>query len=450
MIVVWRRLLSATLSQSSPPPLKGLKVLDLTRILAGPFATQLLGDYGADVVKVEHPKHGDDTRRWGPPFIDTNGIGEKETTAGSSHCRHFKESCYFIGVNRNKRSLAIDLKSNRGQAIVKKLAEDADVLIHNYLPSKMKEFQLDYETMKKVNPRLIYCEITGWGSSGPRVNEPGYDLVASSVGGFMHITGEPDGPPSKSGVALTDVATGLFAHGAIQAAIISRFSSGVGQKIECSLFESQLGVLVNAAANALLVGDPGRRLGTAHKSIVPYQVFPTRNSHLTVAAMNDKQYNTLANAIGRPDLAEENKFKSNEGRVANREELVEAISTQLQTKTNDEWCQLFDEHATFVSSGMFSFGPINSVTQAFEDKQAVAREMVMSSPHSVLGEIPLVGFPVKFSETHPAVECGPPVLGEHSRVVLKEWLSMSDSEVDKLEQDEVIACWDHCANESSP
>eukprot|EP00043_Microstomoeca_roanoka_P017652 m.185060 g.185060 ORF g.185060 m.185060 type:complete len:576 (-) comp16679_c0_seq6:1139-2866(-) len=414
--------------------LQRVKIVDATRVLAGPFATQLLADYGARVCKVE-PLIGDQTRTWGPPFLEP--ARRSDNVNADMNATTERTAAYFFAANRNKQSLALDLKQQAGVDIVKDLVKEADVFIHNYLPSRIKAFQLDYDILCEINPRLIYCEITGWGSTGPRSNEPGYDMVAAAVGGFMHITGEQNGPPSKPGVAVTDLATGLFAHGAILAALLAREQTGHGQKIECSLFESQLAMLANVGANALMTGDPGSRFGTAHKSIVPYQVFETKDGHVAIAATDNKQFQTLASLLGKPEWATDERFKTNEQRVMHRNDLVDTITGVLKTRTLAEWCQIFEMGRT--NSSMFAFGPINTVTEAFNDPQATARAMVQRVNDPIFGRIPLCGTPVKFSDTPAEIHSGPPLIGQHSRSILSSWLGYSEERLDELEAQGVIA-----------
>ncbi|EGD76409.1 CAIB/BAIF family protein [Salpingoeca rosetta] len=418
--------------------LRNLKVVDVTRVLAGPFATQLLGDSGARVCKIE-PFIGDGTRLWGPPFV--SGSDNNKATSGSGGDSdsdrtdpsndNTRTATYFFAANRNKQSLALDLKKPEGLSIVKELVAEADVFVHNYLPERTKQFGLDYEELSAINPRLIYCEISGWGSSGPRCHEPGYDMIASAVGGFMHITGEPDGPPGKPGVAITDLATGLFAHGAILTALLAREQT------------------VRHAAPARAAGpnhhhhhhhhhdDDAPSRATASQSIVPYQAFPTRDRHLAIAAATNQQFAAFANAVGCTHWLEDPRFATNEQRVINRAELVQAISDVLQQRTRDEWCEHFA--ASRVPSGMFSYGPINSITEAFADVQATARGMVQTVHSDVFGDIRLCGPAVKYSQGDGArAATPPPLLGEHSRAVLREWLGYDDSKLDAFQQRDVI------------
>eukprot|EP00049_Salpingoeca_infusionum_P000189 m.37974 g.37974 ORF g.37974 m.37974 type:complete len:423 (+) comp10144_c0_seq2:46-1314(+) len=398
--------------------LSGVRVLDLTRILAGPFATQLLGDYGADILKVEHPASGDDTRTWGPPFLKPKSKVEQVAVKA--------ESCYFLSVNRNKRSVALDLKNASHLSVVQDLASLADVVIHNYLPGKLKKFGLDYDTLANSNPGMVYCEISGWGSTGPRSHEPGYDVIASAVGGFMHVTGTEEGPPVKAGVAITDIVTGLYASGAIMGALYARQKDGRGERIECSLFESQLSVLANLASNALNADLPGKRMGTAHASIVPYQVFQTQDGYITIAAMNDMQFSALCEDMELPFLLSDPRFTTNPLRVKNRGELLRIMCEKLLTRSTGEWVDHFSSRQR--DSGQFSFGPINNVVEAFQDVQAQSRDMVQRVPHSTLGHVKLPGFAVKMAQHPASTTRGPPTLGEHTVAAIADWLDITEAE----------------------
>eukprot|EP00730_Choanoeca_flexa_P003076 TRINITY_DN11281_c0_g1_i8.p1 TRINITY_DN11281_c0_g1~~TRINITY_DN11281_c0_g1_i8.p1 ORF type:complete len:404 (+),score=77.33 TRINITY_DN11281_c0_g1_i8:112-1323(+) len=388
--------------------LAGVRVLDLTRILAGPFATQLLGDYGADVIKIEHPA-GDDTRRWGPPFIDLDG---QET------------ACYFTAANRSKRSVALDLKQEHHHAAFHALLTTSDVLVHNFAPASIARLGLDYASLAEDHPRLVYCEITGFGSTGPEANQPGYDLVAASLGGLLHITGQPDGPPTKSGVALTDIATGLFAHGAIMAALLERERSGLGQKVETSLLESQLSILANVGVSALQADLPGQRYGNAHPSIVPYQVFATQDGYISIAATTDVQFRHLCQLLDRSDLANVvDRYGSNALRVTHRESLVQELEAAFQTATAADWTLRFKQ-----AQAKFAFGRINNVKEAFELEQAQARHMTQTVTTRSGASINLPGHAVKFSRTPSKTSSAPPAIGAHTREILSE-AGMSDAEI---------------------
>uniref|UniRef100_UPI001CD8B935 succinate--hydroxymethylglutarate CoA-transferase-like n=1 Tax=Solea senegalensis TaxID=28829 RepID=UPI001CD8B935 len=324
-------------------PLEGVRVLDLTRVLAGPFATMILADLGAEVIKVERPGAGDDTRVWGPPFIGS-------------------ESVYFLSINRNKKSIAVDLKHPRGVKIIKELAAVCDVLVENFIPGKLSQMSLGYEQLSRVNPRLIYCSISGYGQTGPQCQSPGYDSIASAVSGMMHITGPEGGEPVRPGVAMTDLATGLYAHGAVMAALLHRHKTGGGVHIDCNLLSSQVSCLSHIAANFLNAGKEAKRWGTAHESIVPYQGFRTRDGHVVVAAGNDKQFIKVCEVLQLTELTQQPHYKTNKLRVHNRQQLIHTLSQRfLQEKTAD-WLRRFEGSGVPV-------GPINSIQEVFSDPQ---------------------------------------------------------------------------------
>nr|SVE75112.1 EOG090X05UC [Daphnia dolichocephala] len=397
---------------SSLDALSDVKVLDLTRILAGPYCTQILGDLGADILKVERLKVGDDTRSWGPPFVS-------------------KTSCYFISINRNKRSICIDLKSPDGMKIIQQLAVQSDVLVENYLPGKMEEYGLGYEDLKKINPQLIYCSITGYGSSGPYASRPGYDVIASSIGGLMYVTGPEDGAPCKTGVALTDLATGLYAHGAIMAALLQRQKTGYGQRINANLLSTQIACLVNLGSNYLMAEQEAKRWGTAHESIVPYQAFATSDGYMTVGGTNDRQFRELCSRINRAELSSDPKYLTNALRVEHRKELVEDLGKTLLTKSNADWLELFH-------GAHFSYGPINSLSQVFDDPQVHHNRMVQEIDHPSAGILKLVGPPVEFSGTGNRIRLPPPELGQHTESILRDRLGYSLAQIQQLRTSGVI------------
>lgn len=390
-------------------PLAGIRVLDLTRILAGPFCTMVLADMGAEVIKVEKPGSGDETRNWGPPFVGD-------------------QSCYFLAVNRNKKGVAVDLKKPEGIEIIKKLAATCDVFIENYMPGKMDSLGLGYDDIRAVAPGAVYCSISGYGSTGNYRDRAGYDVIAASMGGLLHITGPEGGEPCKVGVAMTDLATGLYAHGAILAALLQRSSTGMGQKIECNLFSSQVSLLINVASNYLNAGLEGKRLGTSSESIVPYAAFRTSDGYLTFGAASNHQFDTLCRVIGLMELSSDPRFKDNESRVGNRKELTSILEKRLETKTTQEWLKLFE------GCGI-PYGPINSIKQVFDDP--MAREMVVKLQHRTAGEISLVGPAVRFLSATDAVRSPPPLLGEHTDEVLSSVLSQDY--IQRLRAQKVIA-----------
>lgn len=396
-------------------PLAGVKVLDLTRVLAGPFATMLLGDLGADVIKVERPGTGDDTREWGPPFVGT-------------------ESTYFLSVNRNKKSIAVNMQDSKGADIVQQLAMQSDILMENYLPGKLDKFGLGYDQLKEVAPSLIYCSITGYGPGGPHGQKAGYDVVASAVGGLMHITGPEDGDPCKVGVAMTDMATGLYAHGAVMAALIGRQKTGMGQKIDCSLLASQVSTLSHIATSYLTAGFQTGRYGTAHHSIVPYQAFKTRDGYLVVAGGNDKLFKQMCEVLDLKELAKDPMYSTNGLRVQNRKKLVPIIEKRFMEKSTAEWEKLLE--GTSLPSG-----PINDIKQVFEDPQVQYKKLVQEFDHPTAGTVRMPGPAVEYNGGRTLVDStSPPLLGQHTAQVLRQYLGYSDSEISALKDRGVITC----------
>ncbi|PPQ81281.1 hypothetical protein CVT25_015065 [Psilocybe cyanescens] len=377
-----------------PPPLKGIRILDLTRVLAGPTATMLLGDLGANVIKVEEVSRGDDTRTWNPPSAPLL------TSAPDASKHQPPESAYFLAVNRNKRSITVNLKTPEGLEIVRKLVKKSDVLVENFVSGKLASLGLGWEDCKKINERLIYASITGYGQTGPYRTAAGYDVIIEAEAGLMHITGEPDRPPAKVGVAATDIATGLYAHGAIMAALLSRQQTGKGVWIDCNLFESQIAGLANIASNYLIAGKEASRHGTAHPSIVPYQVFPCKDGFLMIGAGNNKQFKTLAEKVLEdPSLATNPKFATNDARVENRTDLLDIITGVLVKHTKDYWLE------RFTGIGV-PFGPINNIEQTFKHPQ-----------HGRAGKIKLVAPAVAYNGQKMAIRFPPPWLSEHTEEV---------------------------------
>lgn len=373
-------------------PLTGIRVLDLSRVLAGPYCTMVLGDLGAEVIKVEPPE-GDETRGWGPPF------------AGG-------ESAYYLCVNRNKRGMVVNLKTERGKSILRELAMQSDVLVENFRPGTLKKYGLDFETLHESNPRLVYCSISGFGQTGSARDKPGYDFMIQALGGLMSITGEPDGEPMKVGVAAADLFAGQNAVIAILAALQARTSSGQGQQLDISLFDSQLGWLANVASNYLISGNTPKRYGNAHANIVPYQSFRARDAWFVIAVGNDKQFEALCRLIGQPELAADLRFSVNSARVENREALIALLEPLFETKTVDEWLALMEDE--------FPCGPINNFEQVFAMPHVKEREMLVKMDHPTIGELPLVGSPLKMSATPVAYRLPPPLMGEHTAEVLRE------------------------------
>lgn len=384
-------------------PLAGIRVLDMSRILAGPFCTQLLGDLGADVIKVERPGHGDDTRKWGPPFVTAPDGSVTE------------ESAYYLSANRNKRSIAVDMASAEGAETLRKIADRCDVVIENFKVGTMERFGLDYETLSARNPGLVYCSITGFGQTGPNAHKPGYDLVAQAEGGIMSLTGPVEGPPMKVGVAIADVMCGMYAANAVQAALLARQSSGKGQHIDVALMDTQVAWLINEAQNYLVSGIPPVRRGNEHPNIVPYQVFECADGHVAVAVGNDTQFKRFCEAIDRADLAIDPRYANNPSRLEHREGLTAEISVRLRALPRAEVVERLE------LAGVPT-GPIASVPEVFSSEQVAARGMKVSMRHGSGADIDLVGNPLKFSRTPASYRRPPPRLGEHTSEVLAELL----------------------------
>ncbi len=395
--------------------LSHVRVLDLSRVLAGPWATQTLADLGAEVIKVERPGTGDEARGWGPPWLAGDGEGE---------------SAYFACANRGKRSVTIDLARPEGQAIVRRLAARADVLFENHKAGALARRGLGYEDLAAVNPRLVYCSISGFGESGPYRDKPGYDFLVQAMGGLMSVTGEPDGPPVKVGVALTDVLTGMYAATAVLAALAERERSGRGQHVELALLDVQVAALANQAESFLVTGRAPRRLGNAHPSIVPYQAFRTSDGHLVVAVGNDAQFARLADAVGRPALATDARFATNAARVEHRDALVALLADALAARPTEAWVRALD--AADVPAG-----PINDLAQVFADPQVRHRGLRVELARPDGDPVPVVASPIRLSRT-PVGLARPPRLGEHTREVLVDVLGMDDAEVEALRRAGVI------------
>jgi formyl-CoA transferase len=400
--------------------LTGLRILDFTRVLAGPFCTMLLGDLGAEVIKVEQPGTGDDTRSWGPPWAEGVTGNDKD-----------RQSAYYLSVNRNKRSLTLNLKKAEGQALARQLAARADVLIENFKVGQMRSYGLDFERLHAAYPRLVYCSITGYGQTGPKAAEPGYDYVIQAQGGLMSVTGPADGPPYKVGVAISDVITGLFAANAIQAALLHRERSGEGQYIDIALLDSQLAALVNVASNALISGDAPLRYGNAHANIVPYETFEAADGHFTLNVGNDAQFRQCCAVMGVPTLADEERYATNPARVANREALLAILRPRFRTRTAQAWV------SAFVAAGVAA-SSIDDIPTALHSPQAHARGMVERVQLANGAEVALVAPAPKLSATPAAIYRPPPALGEHSAEVLGEWLGLSAAEVAELHAIAVI------------
>jgi crotonobetainyl-CoA:carnitine CoA-transferase CaiB-like acyl-CoA transferase len=391
--------------------LGGVRVLDLSRILSGPFASMILADLGADVVKVEDTRQGDDTRQWGPPFQ-----GE--------------DAAYFLSVNRNKRSISVDLKSEKGRAAVQRLADRADVLLENFRPGTAARLGFGYEELSARNPGLVYASISGYGHTGPYAERPGYDAVAQAMGGIMSVTGEADGAPVRMGTSGADLGAGMWAVIGVLAALNARRATGRGQHVDISLLDGQISWLTYVAAGYFATGRTPRRYGSAHPSIVPYQALPTGDGHLMVAVGNDTLWRRFAGAVGLGHLAEDPRFATNKDRVEHREELLDLIGGALTARTSAEWADILYE------AGVPS-GPINSVPEALAHPQVVAREMVVEVEHPQVGPLRMLGSPVKLSAQPPAVRSAPPVLGEHTDEVLAE-LGLTTEEIAAMREEGAI------------
>ncbi len=409
-----------------PGPLSHIKVLDLSRVLAGPWCGQQLADLGAEVIKVERPHDaagrggGDDTRTWGPPYLkDAQG---RDTT----------EAAYYLGANRGKQSITLDIASPAGQEIVKKLAAQSDVVLENYKVGQLKKYGLDYAGLKAVNPRVIYCSITGFGQTGPYASRPGYDYIIQGMGGLMSITGERDdacdkcagGGPQKVGIAVADLMTGMYATVAILAALAHREKTGEGQAIDMALLDVQVAMLANMNMNYLTSGQPPVRAGNAHQNLVPYQVFECADGHVIIAAGNDGQYQRFCAVGGQPGLASDERFNVNPQRVRNRDALIPLLAAMVKKKTKNAWI-------SELEAANVPCGPINTLKDTFENEQVIARKMRFDLPHPTAGSVPMVRNPIQFSATQLEYHTPPPLLGQHTRDVLGK-LGYSAAQIEQL------------------
>lgn len=386
--------------------LEGIRILDLSRVLAGPWATQLLGDFGADVVKIERPGSGDDTRLWGPPWL-----GE--------------ESAYFLSTNRNKRSVTIDLACDEGRELVRELAAKADILLENFRVGALARLGLDPEDLMQRNPRLIVCSISAFGQSGSRAHEPGYDAMIQASAGLMSITGPEDGGPQKVGVAIADIMAGMYAANAILAALHARERTGKGQRIDVPLYDSQVAWLANQNMNYLIGGVVPGRMGTAHPNLVPYQAFATSDGDLIIAVGNNRQFADVMECIGRGELADDPRFARNDARIEHRDELVAIIAERLRQDTTAHWLEE-------LARRRVPAGPINDIGEVLDNDFAKERELVRPVRNGAGHDVPLVANPVDFSATPVAYERAPPLLGEHTGEVLHEWLGYSAETIEAL------------------
>jgi len=404
-------------------PLSHIRVLDLSRVLAGPWAGQNLADLGAEVIKVERPGSGDDSRAFGPPWVkDKNG-------------RDTQDSAYYTSANRGKKSVTVNISKPEGQKLVRDLAKISDVLIENYKFGDLARYGLAYGDIKKINPRLVYCSVTGFGQTGPYRERPGYDFMIQGMGGMMSVTGEPDdapgGGPQRAGVPVADIITGMYASIAICAALAHRAESGVGQHLDLALLDSQIALLAYQNSNYFSTGSPPKRIGNLHPNIVPYQPFRTRDGSVILACGNDNLYRKFCEAAGCPELAADARFTSNGKRVENRAELTQLLSQVFAQRTTREWVELLD--AAGVANG-----PINDVAQVFQEPQVKARGVKIELEHPVAGKLPLVASPMRFSGTPLEHRLAPPVLGQHTDEVLREVLKLGEPEIARLRADGVI------------
>ena len=408
--------------EQQPMALAGLKVLDLSRILAGPYATQLFADLGADVVKVENPDGGDDTRRWGPPFTSKADGGRGD-------------AAYFSACNRNKRSITVDFASVAGADLLRDLAKTADIIVENFRPGGLQKYGLDYASIAAINPGIIYCSITGFGQTGPYSNRPGYDFLIQGMGGLMSITGQPDGSPGagpvKVGVAVCDLFTGLFTANAALAALAYRNRTGKGQHIDCALLDSQVAMLANQSANWLNAEFCPTRMGNHHPSVVPYTVYKAADGFVIVACGNDKQFIRLTAALGVPEMGDDAAFMTNEARIKNRDRLDLELGNAIAD---------FDRETviTLLEKAGVSCGPINDIAEVFDDPQVQARGLRIDQRRSDNSPISSTAFPAKLSETPAHYHSAPPLLGEHNDDVLRQWADLSEEAIAALRSNKVI------------
>jgi crotonobetainyl-CoA:carnitine CoA-transferase CaiB-like acyl-CoA transferase len=400
------------MSEANIGALAGIRVLDLTRVLAGPYCTMFLGDLGAEVVKIEQPGVGDDTRGWGPPF------------AGG-------ESAYFLCTNRNKKSVTVDLKSADGIELVRELSERADVLIENFRPGALDRMGLGEKALRAANPKLIYASLSGFGADGPMAGVPGYDLIVQAWGGLMSITGTPESGPLKVGVAIIDLVAGLMLGKAIVAALYAREKIGVGQKIDTSLLEAEVATLINAGSNYLVAGQIPSRWGNAHPSIVPYQSFQTSDGYLVLGAASEPIWKRLGPALNRAELTDDPRFAKNADRVAHRQELIAILAELFMTRTTAQW-------VAALTQADIPCAPVQTVDQVFAAPQVLHRNMLVEVEHPSAGTVKLAGIPVKFSATPASVRLPPPLLGQHNEEILASWLGMDSTAISELKRKNAI------------
>jgi len=409
------------MDNSNTGALNGITILDLSRILAGPTCTQLLGDMGAEIIKVERPNAGDDTRKWGPPYVqDSKG-------------QDTNESAYYLSSNRNKRSITIDMSQPEGQDLILQLLKKVDILVENFKVGGMEKYGLSYADLKQQNPALIYCSISGFGQTGPYAQRPGYDFLIQAMGGIMSFTGEPEGDPMKAGVGIADVMCGMYASNAILAALHHRNNTGKGQHIDIGLFDSQVAWLVNGALNYLTSNELPARYGNGHPNIVPYELFPTSDGYFVLAVGNDAQFTRFCEFSGVSELANSNDYKTNDARIRNRKTLIPLLREITSKQTMNYWLEGLEKVGV-------PCGPVNNMQQVFDDPQIKHREMQITVDHplSGSGSVNLIGNPIKFSETPVSYRNHPPTLGEHTNEILNELLDLDDEEIVKLKSKHII------------
>ena len=393
--------------------LQGVRVIDLTRILAGPYCTMMLGDLGAEVIKIEAPGRGDDTRHWGPPFTESG------------------EAAYFMCVNRNKRSLTLNLKSERGLEILKDMISQGDVLVENFKAGTLSRWGLDDEALQQIRPGLIYCTVTGYGYTGPYSARPGYDFIMQAMGGFMSINGPKEGNPHRAGVAIADISAGMFAASAVLAALYARERTGEGQRIDMALLDSQIALLTYVAGNYFVSGEIPARHGNAHSNIVPYQSFRARDRQFAFAAGNDNQWEKFCGAVDQPQWLRDERFCTNSARVQNRDLVVAALDDLFGTRDAAHWLRLCEQIG-------LPAGPINTIDSVFTDPQVKAREMRVTAQHSKDGEVPLLNSPMRIPTTPTSIRRAPPTLGEHTEELLAELLGLDEASIAALRQEGVV------------
>ncbi len=394
------------MSSPYPAPLDGTTVVDFTRVLSGPYCTMLLADMGARVIKIEQPDRGDDTRAWGPPFVHG-------------------ESAYFLSVNRNKESLALDLKAPAAMNVIAKLLERADVLVENFRPGTMDRLGLGYETLIAAQPRLVYCSISGFGQSGPRRNEPGYDAVMQGEGGLMSITGAADGPPFRLGVAISDIVTGMFAAQGVAMALLARVRSGRGQRVDIGMLDSTAALLTYQAGIYFATGKTPARMGNRHPTIVPYETFAASNGDFVIAVGNDDQWRRFCRAIDAATLADDERFATNQQRVAHYDELRPLLAARLVLRPKEQWVN------TFAAAGI-PCGSVRDIAEVVADAQLDARQMIETVDHVTAGAVRVLGVPIKLSDTPGAVRTAPPALGQHTEDILREDCGLSSGDIAAL------------------